>query len=356
MSNSMQELSSRPRLLALFQKRIGGDDALLKLAGLRFSEAGLGMECYAETPDELRALLTFKPAPESPVTVHLPRQIDLFDPGSRSLILEFARCFKGEVFGLVVHDQPEAAVHFDGYVDALHRVETGLREIGNPPYLFVEYAAGLEPELFIKLLKAIRDFEWVSGCIDTGHLGLWYVRKNYSRKYPGEDVCALTPLDSRLPEVIEDVRAAMCSAADEVLYVIQELARLGKPLHFHLHDGHPLSTLSPFGVSDHLSFLNEIPIPFEYRGKKSLRPMYGPSGLSKMVTKSLKFLGPDQVSLCLEIHPTEGRLPLGNAAHLFDHWTDKGNAERMNFWLSVLAHNHVLLSEICEKNCNHSHE
>lgn len=42
-----------PRILALFQKRIEGDDALLQLAGLRFKEAGLGTEFYAETTAEL---------------------------------------------------------------------------------------------------------------------------------------------------------------------------------------------------------------------------------------------------------------------------------------------------------------
>jgi hypothetical protein len=38
-----------PPLLALFQKRIDGDDALLHLAGVRFKEAGLGTEFYADT-------------------------------------------------------------------------------------------------------------------------------------------------------------------------------------------------------------------------------------------------------------------------------------------------------------------
>jgi hypothetical protein len=49
-------------------------------------------------------------------------------------------------------------------------------------------------------------------------------------------------------------------------------------------------------------------------------------------------------SLTLEIHQAEGRLPLGDAARLFRHWLDLTNAERMNYWLSVLAENTVLLS------------
>ncbi len=48
------------------------------------------------------------------------------------------------------------------------------------------------------------------------------------------------------------------------------------------------------------------------------------------------------MSLTLEIHQVEGRLPLGDAARLFRHWTDLTNAERMNYWLSVLARGSVL--------------
>jgi hypothetical protein len=38
----------------------------------------------------------------------------------------------------------------------------------------------------------------------------------------------------------------------------------------------------------------------------------------------------------------DGRLPLGAASELFTHWRDLTNAERMNYWLCVLADNHLL--------------
>jgi len=38
----------------------------------------------------------------------------------------------------------------------------------------------------------------------------------------------------------------------------------------------------------------------------------------------------------------EGRLPLSDAAWLFAHWQDTANAERMNYWLSVLSENAML--------------
>ncbi len=134
-----------------------------------------------------------------------------------------------------------------------------------------------------------------------------------------------------------------------MINIIHELGRLGKPLHFHLHDGHPLSTVSPFGISDHISFLSEIPIPFEYNGGHVLLPMFGPSGLSEVVAETLKTLSPGLVSFTLEIHPEEGRVSLGDASHLFDHWTDKTNAERMNYWLSVIKQNFRLLLDACKR-------
>ena len=337
-----------PRVLALFQKRIEGDDALLHLANMRFREGGLGTEFYAETPMELDFLLRFKPTPETPAAVHLSRSIDLLDENDRMLIVDFAVRFKEQVFALVVHDQVEIATCFDDYCGALREMEARLQKIQGCPNLFVEYAVGLEPECFVKLFRAVRELDHVSACIDIGHIGLWQTRTAYSRNHPGKDVCAITSHDPGLPEMIEDIQRAVRSALDRVLYVIRALGPLKKPLHFHLHDGHPLSTVSPLGISDHLSFSNKIPIYFEYKGEKWLAPMFGHSGLGRIVTESLKLLGPHRVSFSLEIHPSEGRLPLGDASHLFDHWKDKGNAERMNYWLSVLLENHQLVLKACE--------
>jgi hypothetical protein len=345
----MNDSIKYPPILALFQKRIAGDDALLQLAALRFKEAGLGPEFYAETPDELERLLRFKPTPEVPATVHLPRWINLFDENSRRLVLDFANNFKNRIFGLIIHDQGEIAERFDNYLTVLHGIESGLRNIKGSPYLFIEYAAGLGPDLFIELFRAAHNLERVSSCIDIGHLGLWQARHVYSQKYPGKNVCALKPHDPGLPDVIGDVQEAVAAALDEVLRVIREIGNLGKPLHYHLHDAHPLSTFSPFGVADHLSFLNKIMLPFEYMGERSLDPMFGPSGLSRIVTESLHLPVADHVSFSLEIHPAEGMLPLGDASYLFHHWQDKGNAERMNSWLSVLRKNHQLVLEACGK-------
>jgi hypothetical protein len=54
-------------------------------------------------------------------------------------------------------------------------------------------------------------------------------------------------------------------------------------------------------------------------------------------------------SVTLEIHQSEGRLPLANAAGLFGYWTDLTNAERMNYRLSVLTGNHLIASTMLDE-------
>lgn len=335
-----------PQILALFQKRINGDDALLELARLRFQEAGLGAEYYAATPEGLRWLLRFKPRPDAPVIVHLPREIDIFSREGRRLLLHIVDACKDQVYGLVVHDQIEIASRPGEYRAALVEINGALQTIQGKPFLFIEYAAGLAPELFGDLIENIQELQQVSACVDIGHLGIRQARESFSRRHPDEDICGLDPSDPRLPELIEDVQAAVETSLLAVLRLTRRLAGLGKALHFHLHDGHPLSSSSPFGVSDHLSFYAEIPIPFPFKGKHALVPMFGPCGLTKIVTEICAILEPDCISFTLEIHPTAGRLSLGDAAHLFSHWQDKIHAEQMNHWLAVLLKNHRLLEQI----------
>ncbi len=335
--------SAGPRYLALFQKRIDGDDALLELARLRFQEAGLGTEFYAGTPDELHHLLQYRPWPDAPVVVHLPRELDLFNEEHRRQIVHFAASCEANVYGFVIHDTAELKTRFSEYIATLQEVNSALQSLTIAPYLFVEYAAGLEPGLFCELFKNLQDLEHISACIDIGHIGIWQARYLYRKKYPGIDLCGLAPTNPALPELIMDVVDAVHGALPTVLEVIRRLGSHGRPLHFHLHDAHPLSTFSPFGISDHLSFFAEIPIPFAYKGKNMLHPMFGPAGLAKIVTALREVIDPGLVSFTLEIHPVPGRLPLGSASSLFTHWQDKTNAEQMNFWLSVLLENYRLL-------------
>ena len=117
------------------------------------------------------------------------------------------------------------------------------------------------------------------------------------------------------------------------------------PVHFHLHDGHPLIA----GLPDHFSFLTQLPVPFTYQHRRSLAPLYGPAGLASIVTAAVEACSTERASLTLEIHQAEGRLPLGDAAGLFRHWRDTTNAERMNYWQAVLAENHLLVHAALEQ-------
>jgi len=329
-----------PLTLGLFEKRIEGDDCLLELAQLRFQEAGMGAEMHAGTPEQLERVLQFRPAPDAPVVVHLPRDFNLADENCRRRIVDFAGRFAGRVHGLVLHDHRDMATRPQDFLRAAQELDSRLQPIARCPLVFVEYAAGLEPEVFVNFFESIRELEKVSACIDVSHVGIRQAQRAFARIHPGEDVCALKSQTSKLPELMADVDAAVHSALPTVLNLITAIGALGKPVHFHLHDGHPLSTFSPFGVSDHLSFLMEIPLAFEYCGQRSAPLMFGPTGLSKIVAQALNKIGSGGVSFTLEIHPTFERLPLGDAATLFSHWRDKTNAEKMNRWLAVLQANH----------------
>jgi hypothetical protein len=327
-------------LHALFYRRVTGDDALLQLAGLRFAQAGLAAETYADSPGELEHVLQFVPPHTRLPTVHLNRGINLLNEQSRATVMEFASRFAGRVGGLVVHDHREMGDQTDRLLTVLRELNARLCELPDGPLVFLEYAAGLEPGWFIELAEKLQDAERVSCCIDIGHLGRRQASARFARGHPGLNLHDLSPGDARLPGLAADVQDVVGGAVGDVLDVTRAIGRLGKRLHFHLHDAHPLIP----GLADHFSFLLRLPIPFSYQGRRSLSMMYGPGGLAAVVSAAIE-AGGQQVSFTLEIHQVEGRLPLADASPLFSHWTDTTNAERMNYWLSVLSENALLASQ-----------
>ncbi|MGO9216889.1 MAG: hypothetical protein ACLP5E_03830 [Streptosporangiaceae bacterium] len=326
---------------ALFQRRVAGDDALLKLAGLRFAQMGLAAEVYADTPDELEHVLQFVPPhPYLPV-VHLNRGINVLHERSRAVAAEFADRFAGRLSGIVVHDNREMGAQTDRLLTVMRELNARLCQRPGGPVVFLEYAVGLEPGWFVEVAERLQDAERVSCCIDVGHVGMRQASARFARRHPGLRLRDLNAGDGRLPGLVADVQDAVADAARDVLDVTRSIVRLGKHVHFHLHDGHPLIP----GLADHFSFLTRLPIPFSYQGRSSLRMMYGPSGLASIVSAALEACRSQRVSFTLEIHQVEGRLPLADAARLFQHWRDTTNAERMNYWLSVLSENALLISQ-----------
>lgn len=335
----MDSARSRP-VHALFQQRVDGDDALLKLAGLRFAQMGVAAEVYAGTPDHLEYVLPFVPSHARLPFVHLSRGINVLHGRDRAVVREFADRFAGRVAGLVVHDKREMAAKTDRLLAAMRELNAHLCERPGSPLVFLEYAAGLDRGWFIEVAERLQAAERVSCCIDVGHIGLRQAAACFKRRHPGLDLKKLSPVDDRLPGLVADVQDAVGSALPHVLAVIRSLGRLGKPVHFHLHDGHPLIP----GLRDHFSFLTRLPIPFSHEGRRSLSTMYGPAGLASIVSTAVEACAPQGASFTIEVHQVEGRLPLADAAWLFPHWQDPTNAERMNHWLSVLSENALLIS------------
>ena len=328
-------------IYGLFQRRVAGDDALLELAALRFTQMGLAAEVYADTPEELEDVLRFVPPHPCLPVVHLNRGVNVLDERGRAVVGKFADRFAGRVAGLVVHDKHEMGAQTDGLVRAMRDLDAHLRERPGRPVVFLEYAAGLEPAWFVEVAERLQDAERVSCCIDVGHLGIRQASARFARSHPGLSLRNLSPQDGRLPDLAADVQDAVGSATGDVLDVVRRVGSLGKHVHFHLHDGHPLIP----GLADHFTFLTRLPVPFQYQGRRSLSMLYGPGGLASIVSAALQACRPHGVSLTLEIHQVEGRLPLVDASRLFSHWRDTTNAERMNYWLSVLGENALLLSE-----------
>jgi hypothetical protein len=326
---------------ALFQQRFAGDDALLKLAGLRFAQMGVAAEVYADTPDQLEYVLRFVPAHARLPVVHLNRGVNVLHERGRSAVREFADRFAGRIAGLVVHDQHDMEAHTERLLAGLRELDDHLRERSDSPVVFLEYAAGLDLGWFTQLAEQLQHAEQVSFCIDVGHIGIKQASARFRLRHPGLGLGHLTTGDDRLPDLVADVQDAVGGALPGVLDVIRSLGRIGKPLHFHLHDGHPLIQ----GLPDHFSFLTRLPIPFTYQGRQSLSTMYGPDGLAAIVSAAIEASPSRAVSLTFEVHQVEGRLPLADAAWLFRHWRDTTNAERMNYWLSVLSDNAMLLSQ-----------
>jgi hypothetical protein len=345
MADGAGAASTLPAVRALFQQRVPGDDALLRLAARRFREAGMPAELYADSPDQLEHLLSYVPQHGTLPTVHLSRSANLLQHSGRELIESFTTHFAGRVAGLVVHDKAGMAERAAELVAAMRALGALSSACVGGPMVYLEYATGLPIEEFVSVAEQLADVELASMCIDIGHVGIQHARGLPLTSGSGLAWSNLSLTDPRLPEVIDQVHAATQSAVRAVLELIDRIAGIGKRVHYHLHDGHPLVR----GLADHFSFFTRFPVPFEVSGAYALPSLFGPVGLAAVLDHAVRSSPAASPSLTLEIHQVEGRLPLDAAAELFAHWRDLTNAERMNYWLSVLADNHLLATTLLER-------
>src|SRR5215475_14993568 len=190
---------------ALFQQRIDGDNALLKLAGLRFAQMGVAAEVYADTPDQLEYVLQFVPSHARLPIVHLNRGINVLHGRDRAVVREFAERFAGRVAGLVVHDKREMGAQTDRLLAGMRELNARLARRPDGPLLFLEYAAGLDRGWFVEVAERLQDAERVSCCIDVGHVGLRQAAARFGDSHPGLDLKTLGPVDDRLPDLVADI-------------------------------------------------------------------------------------------------------------------------------------------------------
>jgi hypothetical protein len=320
-------------LHALFDLRYEGDDALLRFTRRRFEQAGLAAEAYGGSFEYLERLLAYAPRGARPPTVHLPRDIDIVRERDRDRVISFVERFGSRVSGFVVHDRKHMPSRVEEVRVAAEKIGQALAGSGDA-WLYLEYASALDVTSFAELAAGFADVDRVSVCLDVGHIGVAAARRRFAELRPGLgfDLGELTPGDARLPDVVQDVQAAVSGGLPAVLELTTAVSRHGKPVHFHLHDGHPVVQ----GLADHFGFTTRVPVPFWHAGRRSLTPLYGPAGLGSIVRTARAATG-GECSFTLEIHQVEARLPVGDAADLFSRWADTTNAERTNAWLAVLA-------------------
>lgn len=328
----------KPMLYGLMDYLISDDDSLFSLAYERFKEYALGAEFYAPTIESLRKHLEYAPTTLS--MAHLSRKLDLLNKEDRRTIIEFARCFVGKIHGFVLHDQQHAHTHQREYLDALNDLASALKTIQGTPIIYIEYASDLNPNAFIDIFSKSDASQSIGVCMDIGHIGTYAARQSFFQKHPGIDICSLSPYHPQLSTYIEALQHALEDALPLCHWTIDRVSELNRPLHIHLHDGHPLWTQSPFGVCDHMSFLDVVPIPFQYRGARYLKTLYGIESLQSIVGRARRKILRNRLTMTLEIHPQMGRLPLTESDRPpLRHWKNIEEAERMNYWLEILIRN-----------------
>ncbi len=291
-------------------------------------------------------MLEFHPFPEREAMVHLPRDLDLLNTEVRDGIVTLAAKGPKTIRGLVVHDQQAARDEFETYLDALRDLDRKLRRKKSPVLVFVEYAVGLEPDQFCRVIEAAADLPSISACIDIGHVGIRRARQVYEHGFPGHHLTAHEAGDPETFEHLAEVEDAVLSAMAVTLDMIRRLSVLNKPLHFHLHDGHPLVE-NHYHVPDHRSFLDRPMLTAPDDSRIELDTLYGPEGLHAVVETARQHLDQEKLTFTLEIHETLEALQLDpQAEFLFAHWADRTNAERTNHWLDLLKRNANLFQKI----------
>ena len=334
-----------PAVNGLLNYHIKGDEALLYLGRDRYERAEMGAEIHPASPEHLRSILKFTPAGVRS-TVHLPYAVTL-DYDTIALIRDFVVAGGEKISGYVLHDTLFYATDLAAGLDIIRRLNMALTGWSGA-VVHIEYAVGLPFAVFRELAEGISELDNIGICVDIGHIGINATAAAYAELNPGVDVKRLKPGADVTSAVYADIALAVQNGRKFAFDYIESLVNIGVKMHFHLHDGHPLSTFSPYGVCDHLPFFWEIPTLLPDIG--SVGGIYGVSGLKRVLEIVLVANNQSQMSYTIEIHPQPGQKELepGQRGY-FSGWTDLTNARAMNFWMDIVIQNAVIFQDLCRE-------
>lgn len=321
-----------------------GDDALLRLARRRFEALGIGAEVYPSDPERLGALREF--LPEGAVsTAHLPYGWNLLNPDDFAAIVACAQV--GGLRGFTLHDSRRYTEEREAFLEAARRLGDVLERAPGRPTLFIEYVHSDPLDVYRDKMSWLLDVPCLAPCVDAGHVAVEVCRQELQRRLPNVDQDALEPGTPGLPDIVEEVQGVVEMAREKAVeYVGAFLAMKWEKIHFHCHNVHPLSRLSPWPIRDHLSFLQQIALPFPFRGRRVVDGAFNLAGVGRLHSRLLRGAKKCDVSVMLEIHRQPGRLPLGPDADLFSHWEDLTHAEEMNFHLELIAQSYNVMTGV----------
>ncbi len=334
---------SRPIVNGLLNYHIKGDDALLYLGKDRYQRAGMGVEIHPGTPEHLGQILKFTPD-TGRSTAHLPYSVVL-DHDDTDRVRDFVLTGGSQIAGYVLHDTLFYVDNFAAGIELIKRL-SGKLEGHSEGVVYIEYAACLPFELFYKLVEAVTGLPNIGICLDVGHIGInatMLELREINQNFADED---LKPGPAMTLERYNTIAGAAQRGREFAINYVESICKHEIPIHFHLHDGHPLSTFSPYGVCDHLPFFWEIPTLLPNIG--AIGGLYGVSGLKRILEIALRRINVSKTSFTLEIHPQKGFKVLEDEyLNHFANWADLTNARAMNYWIDLVIQNGMIFNNLC---------
>ncbi len=332
-----------PAINGLLNYHIKGDEALLYLGCSRYTQAGFGVELHPGTPEHMKEILKFVPAGSSS-TAHLPYSVVL-DHDDTDRICDFVAEGGDIIGGYVMHDSAYYRENSEHGVELISKLSNKLDGKTNG-VVFLEYAAGLPFDLYYSIAEKITSLPNIGICIDIGHISIKAIAEELSKVLPEQDQRALRPGGDLTYDKYKLVAQAVHDGRGKALKLIESLAKIANFVHFHLHDGHPLSTFSPYGVRDHIPFFWEIPTQLREVG--AVGGLYGVTGLRRVLQIAIANISVEKLSLTLEIHPQPGQKDIAaENMEYFAEWRDLTNAKAMNFWMDLVIQNCLIVRDLC---------